>query len=292
MTGENAADRRVKAASADGTMSDVAQWRSFFSGYRTIVLCANSDAVDIDELAACYGEGTLFVFFNKVFKILSQPFAGESLLVARSSPAGANIVYRGEVETVVSLLRSPRFGGVLNVKAGEAERFSPAEAFGTVRAGHLDLSGELADFYPAGFVPTSGFALALWLVEHCAGGRVVLAGFTARRSEKWKLFHDHEWTFEQIVLRVLANAGKIERDGASSADPIAAIGRRFPDLSQAEIASVAAEVLGERLEGANIAIDRLYSLTRLQARFDGFLRRLKPRTRKAKLAQTKDAAAG
>ena len=272
-------------------MSDAALWGSFFARYRTIVLCANSDTVDIGELAARYGQGTLFVFFNKVFKILSQPFAGESLLVARSSPAGANIVYRGEVETVVSLLRSPRFSGVLNIKVGEAERFSPAEAFGEVRAGHLDLSGELEGFYPGGFVATSGFALTLWLVEHCPGSRIVLAGFTARRSEKWKLFHDHDWTFEQIVLRVLGKAGKIERDGPPSADPIAAIGRRFPDLSEVDITSVAAEVLAERLDGANLAIDRLYSLTRTQARLDGFLRRLKPQTRKAKLAAAKDGGA-
>ena len=269
-------------------MGQAAHWTGFFARYPTIVLCANSDAVDIDALAGRYGQGTLFVFFNKVFKILSQPFAGESLLVARSSPAGANIVYRGEVEAVVSLLRSPRFGGILNIKAGEAERFSPAEDFGEVRAGHLDLSNELEGFYPAGFVATSGFALALWLVEHCHTSRIVLAGFTARRSEKWKLFQDHDWTFEQIVLRVLANARKIERDGPPSADPIAAIGRRFPNLSQAEIASVAAEVVGERLEGANLAIDRLYSLTRMQGRLHNFLRGLKPKTRKARLAEAQE----
>ena len=40
---------------------------------------------------------------------------------------------------------------------------------------------------------------------------------------------------------------------------------------------------------ANVAIDRLFSLTRLPARIDGFLRRLKPKTRKAKLAEARAA---
>ena len=78
---------------------------AFFKGFARVVLVANSDAVDIAALSARYGDGTLFVFFNKVFKVLDAPFERPSLLIARSSQAGANIVYRGEVGTVLRLLR-------------------------------------------------------------------------------------------------------------------------------------------------------------------------------------------
>ena len=265
-----------------------ARWAAFFRGFGTIVLVANSDAVRIDALRSRYGEDTLFVFFNKVYKVLDRAFDGPSLLVARSGPAGANIVYRREVGDVVALLRSPRFHGICNIRAGESERFSaPAEFAIPEPVGQLDLAPGLKGFYPSTHLATSGFALALFLVEAAPAARVVLAGFTARRSQKWKLFADHDWTFEQIVLRLLIRAGRLESTGAVADDVFGAIARRFPQFTPGEVSTVAGEVLAERLEGANLAIDDLLKLTRPQRRFDALLRRLKPKTRKARLAETK-----
>ena len=58
------------------------------------------------------------------------------------------------------------------------------------------------------------------------------------------------------------------------------LARRFPEIGDAAIAATAIEVLGDRAESAGVAIDRLFSLTRLQGRVDRFLRSVKPRTRK------------
>ena len=253
----------MQANDAGGLPETRDGWATFFGGFARVVLVANSDAVDIVALSARYGDGTLFVFFNKVFKVLEAPFDRPSLLVARSSQAGANIVYRREVGTVLQLLRGPQFHGIANLKAGTAETFSPAESFENAPVGFLDLAPVFADFYPATHVPTSGFALAFWLAEACPALPIVLAGFTARRSARWKLFHDHEWTFEQMVNRLLVRTG----------------------VTAADVALVSSEVLSERLEGTNQAIDRLMSLTRLQGRLDAFLRGLKPKTRKQKLAE-------
>lgn len=259
-------------------------WAGFFGRFQRVVLVANSDAVDIAALSARYGEGTLFVFFNKVFKVLDSPFTRPSLLIARSSHAGANIVYRREVADVLRLLQGEQFEGIANLKAGERERFSPADAFEGARVGFLDLTPVLAGFYPATHVPTSGFALAFWLAEACPGLMIVLAGFTARRSTVWKLFHDHDWTFEQVVQRLMVRSGRLGVDGAGSAEPWDRIAARLQGVTPSDVALVSAEVLSERLEGTNIAIDRLMSLTRIQSRVDGLFRRLKPRTRKQKLA--------
>jgi hypothetical protein len=260
-------------------------WASFFGRYARVVLVANSDAVDMATLAARYGDGTLFVFFNKVFKVLDAPFGRPSLLVARSSHAGANILYRREVESVLRLLRGPQFVGIANLRAGDAEVFSPAQAFGDVPVGYLDLASTFADFYPETHLPTSGFALAFWLTEACPQLPVVLAGFTARRSARWKLFHDHEWTFERIVNRLLVRSGRLTMDGGEHAGAWDRIAGRIPGVTASDIALVSAEVLSERLEGTNRAIDRLMSLTRLHGRLDAFFRQIKPKTRKQKLAE-------
>lgn len=265
-------------------------WRGLFGAYDDIVLVANSDAVDIGDLTRRFGERTLFVFFNKVYKVLDQPFDRKSILVARSSEAGANIVYRREVDDVVRLLSPPGFLGILNLRVATAERFSGAEEFGDRSVGFLDLSRHFADFYSTRHVPSSGFALAVWLTEQRLSSRVHLAGFTAKRSTAWKVFHVHDWTTEQIVQRLLLRAGRLHAIPGGQLDvPLGRIARRFPEIDVSDVSLVAADVLSERLEQANVAIDRLFSLTRLQARFDGLLRSLKPKTRKAKLAAARAA---
>ncbi|MFD2239407.1 3-deoxy-manno-octulosonate cytidylyltransferase [Aureimonas populi] len=267
-------------------METVEEAVAFFERYETIVLVANSDVIDIGALRGAYSGDTLFVFFNKVYKVLSKPFEGEAVLVARSSPAGANIVYRREVDDVLRLLRGPRFQGVLNLKAGPQEVLSPAGEFGGVQVAHVDLAGTMEGFYPVTHVPTSGFALALLLSERCMGSRIVLAGFTARRSAKWKLFYDHDWTFEQIVLRLLFRSGRLEpAPGAARVEgALDAIARRLPGVTAEDVSLVAGDVLSERLESAHMGIDALMKVTRVQQRFDGWVRALKPRTRKEKRA--------
>ncbi|KQT59668.1 MULTISPECIES: hypothetical protein [unclassified Aureimonas] len=268
-------------------------WSAFFGAFDDIVLVANSDAVDIADLDRRFGEKTLFVFFNKVYKVLDQAFVRPSILVARSSEAGANIVYRREVEDVVRLLAEPGFRGILNLRVAPVERFSERREFGERAVGFLDLADHFADFYSARHVPSSGFALAVWLTEQGLSSRVHLAGFTAKRSTQWKVFHVHDWTTEQIVQRLLLRAGKLHAvGGGADALPLDRIARRFPGIDASDVSLVAADVLSERLEQANVAIDRLFSLTRFPARIDTLLRRLKPKTRKAKLAEARAAEAG
>ncbi|WP_062018381.1 hypothetical protein [Aureimonas sp. AU4] len=267
-------------------------WRAFFGRYRRIVLVANSDAVTPSMLEP--DDETLFVFFNKVYKVLIQPFGGHALLVARSSPAGANIVYRREVGDVTRLLRSDRFLGVCSIRVGGRERFSAPEEFEIAEpVSSLDLQPALADFYPTTHLATSGFALTVFLADLRLDARIQLAGFTARRSLRWKLFADHDWTFEQIVLRLLLRAGRVEALGPVPDATMTAIARRFPDVGgEQAVALAAAEVVAERLENANVAIEDLHRLTRPQRRLREALDRLKLKTRKAKLAARDGTSSG
>ncbi|MET0597452.1 MAG: 3-deoxy-manno-octulosonate cytidylyltransferase [Mesorhizobium sp.] len=266
-------------------LASTEEWRRFFSRFPAIVLVANSDEVDLPAVRASQPAGALYVFFNKVYKVLDQPCDGESLLVARSGTTGANIVYRREVDSVLAFFPGQGFKGILNLASGSWEKLSPASDFKGAPIGHLELTGSFADFYPEDHLPSSGFALAVWLCELGLSARIVLAGFTARRSDRWKVFHIHDWTYEQVIQRVLARSGRLALWDSAIVSNYAAVTRRFPDIGGADVSLAAAEVLSQRLEASNMEIDKLISATRFGRSVDRFFRRLKPKTRKQKLAE-------
>ena len=138
-------------------------WRVYFTAFPKVVLVANNDAADISGLRERHGEEALYVFFNKAYKVLSSPFEGRALLVARSSPAGANIVYRKEVSEVLACFAPGSLDGILNLICGGEERPSPPSDFGGPKVGWFHAEPVMAGFYPGTHLPTSGFALAVFL---------------------------------------------------------------------------------------------------------------------------------
>ncbi|NEJ02640.1 3-deoxy-manno-octulosonate cytidylyltransferase [Rhizobium ruizarguesonis] len=272
---------------ADGRLNFLTPkaWKSLLSRYSHIVLVANSEAVDFKRLRSDLPETALYVFFNKVYKVLDEPFAGHAVLIARSGVMGANIVHRREVVDVLRFFAGDDFLGVVNIRVSPEENFSDESGFKGARTRHLDLTQMLVDLYPVGKIATSGFAVALWLAELQLPGKILLAGFSAKRSEKWKVFDVHDWTFEQIFLRLFARMGTISMMGGVDASPYAAIARRFPQVPPIEIAVTAAEVLSERLHNANSQIDRLMSVTKSIRAIEGFFRRFKPKTRKQRFLE-------
>ena len=251
-------------------------WRSLFASYPAITLVANSDEVDIDAVRASLPVNTLFVFFNKVTKVLDRPFDGNALLAVRSGTGGPNIVHRGEVGKVASYFPSDGFLGIMCLRTAALEKVTPASAFGSVPTGHLDLADYFIDFYPSDHLPSTGFALAVWLCELDLGGKILLAGFSAKRSERWRIFDIHDWTFEQVVQRLLLRSGRLTIANAARPHSYAAIMKRFPDIPAANISLAAAEILSERLEGANAEIDKLISMTSVNRSVEKFIRGLKP----------------
>ena len=270
-------------------INDTVGWTEFFSRFSHIVLVANSEQAQLEAVRAALPDTALFVFFNKVYKVLDRQFDGNALLVARSGSVGANIVYRREVDDVVKYFPGDRFVGIANLRVDPGERFSRAEDFGGTATGHLDLASHFSDFYPTGRIPTSGFALAVWLAELRLGRPVMITGFSARRSASWKLFHQHDWTFEQVVLRLLIrNATIVSAEGVEF-NAYATIMRRFPEFENGEVVFTSVEVVSERLEGANHEIDKLFSYTKFSRAIHSFSRWLKPK-RKAKLVEKLKAA--
>lgn len=270
-------DAGFPAAGSAAGLNSAEEWRETLAGFSHIVLVANSDAVDIASLQAQFPSTTLFVFFNKVYKVLSRPFHGHSLLISRGQPRGANIVYRGEVGEVVKFFPKEFFLGIMNIRLGPEEKLNPAADFQGAPTGHLDLVGFCSDFYTEGKTPTSGFAMALWLSDLKLPGTIVLAGFSARRTQKWRVVSAHDWSFEQTFLRLFARLGKISIHGGVSVNPYVRLAERFTEVPPAEIALAAAEVLSERLGNADAEIDKLISLTNVIRSTDNFLRSIRPK---------------
>ncbi|WP_412178800.1 3-deoxy-manno-octulosonate cytidylyltransferase [Rhizobium sp. TRM96647] len=267
-------DLPLRAAAAGLAAAD--DWRALFARYSDIVLVANSTASDVAALRAQYPRDALFVFFNKVFKVLDQPFEGHAILVTRGQPRGAGIVYRGEVDEVLSFFDKAHFLGIMNIRLAEEEKPNTSADFHDAPTGHLDLRGHFDPLYTEGKVPTSGFAMALWLSELRLPGTITLAGFSARRSEKWRVVSVHDWSFEQVFLRLFARLGKIAIHGGAGTNAYARLAERFPEIPPSEIALAASEVLSERLSNTDGEVDKLISLTNFIRAADNFLRRLKP----------------
>lgn len=267
----------IPAAGSAAGLNSAEEWRGILAGFSHIVLVANSDAVDIASLQSQFPPTTLFVFFNKVYKVLNRPFHGHSLLISRGQPRGANIVYRGEVGEVVKFFPKEFFLGIMNIRLGPEEKLNPAADFQGAPTGHLDLVGFCSDFYTEGKTPTSGFAMALWLSDLKLPGTIVLAGFSARRTQKWRVVSAHDWSFEQTFLRLFARLGKISIHGGVSVNPYVRLAERFTEVPPAEIALAAAEVLSERLGNADAEIDKLISLTNVIRSTDNFLRSIRPK---------------
>lgn len=279
--------------SQDFRFSLLEEWRAFFSPYSHIVLIGNSEAAQPEQLRQTYPSTTLFVFFNKVYKVLDAGFDAPCLLISRSGTMGANIVHRREVADVLKFFQTDRFLGIVNVRVDGSETLSPASAFNGATVRHLDLRDILGQTYPSGKFATSGFALTLWLLGLGLPGKVVLAGFSAKRSDKWKVFDVHDWNFEQIYLAVRARRGDITMLGRYEATPIETLMKAMPDVAPVEILAEANEVLARRLDDANQQIDKLMSITKLERSVYNFFASLKPKTRKQRhLAKQADKKAG
>ena len=261
---------------------DAPAWNEYIAARSRIVLVANGGSTDVAALLR-EPPGTLFVFFNRAFKVLERPFPRRSVLCVGCTPGGPNLVYKREQGRVLALLSAERaegkpFEGVLQVRARSDDAYAPDEAFAPHPVARLDLAPTMAGAYPPGLKPTTGFALACWLASLGTEARIVLHGFDATRSDRWKLFRDHDWTFEQMALCALAAAGSIERTGASEWPMEAFLDRFVPGATLPPAAM--ARVLSDRLSGVEVTLDKVWSTLRPVRAVDEAWRALRPRSRR------------
>ncbi|GGD90025.1 3-deoxy-manno-octulosonate cytidylyltransferase [Aureimonas endophytica] len=286
--GSGAPVQSASAEAGDGGKRAIATLpgdaKGFFAGFSAIVLVANSRDAAAVLAAPEIGERPIFVFFNRVYRILDAPFHRDCLLISRSTPVGSALVYRNELTEVLSLLEGPNFHGVLNMRARDKEVFSKPEEFRGVPAGFLDLETWAQRMYPAGQRwPSSGFALAVWLAQQNLPMPIYLSGFSGVREAEWRVFDSHDWTWEQIVLNLMYKNDRLRLFRAGNYFdrwPSRALMADFPEITPEELSTTAMEVLSHRLGGTNRVLDHIYSSLKPQLAIRDFLRRIRPPSRK------------
>jgi len=264
------------------------EWRQFFDRFGAIVLVANSETQDPVSLRRRFPHDTLFIFFNKVYKVLDDTFGAPSLLVSRSGAMGANLVHRREVGDVLRFFPDANFLGILNIRTACEERFSPPSAFEGAMVYHADLQPLVSVGYPNSKIPTSGYALVVWLRDLQVRPGIHLSGFSGKRSDRWKVFDVHDWTFERAYFRLLAEQRLIslgETDQGLARFEL--LKTHFPELTNEQIQSALNEVFASRIDSALSHIDRLMSITKWQRKLDTLFRKARPRTRKQKFQDDK-----
>lgn len=237
------------------------EWSAFFSAFQTIVLVANSDDQRLSDILRDPPPKPLYVFFNKIDRVLDGPFPHDCILVTRCNTAGSEVVYRRRLPGMMRLMPAPFFKGVVNLRAASRERLNRPEEFDDIPAGFLDLTEFLESFYPVQHTASSGFALTAWLKHIAPDLDVRLTGFSGERGFKWKVFHIHDWAFEQTALRLMEKAGLVRNDIQREQDPYPAFFEHFPQLERTAARDEALLVLSEKLEKANKRIDKLISAT-------------------------------
>ncbi|MCV3764785.1 3-deoxy-manno-octulosonate cytidylyltransferase [Rhizobium sp. TRM95796] len=253
-----------------GLREDI-EWSAFFSNFQTIVLVANSDDQRLSEILRDPPPKPLYVFFNKIDRVLDTPFPHDCVLVTRCNTAGSEVVYRRRLPGMMRLMPAPFFKGVINLRAASRERLNRPEEFDEIPAGFLDLTEFMESFYPPQHTASSGFAMTAWLKHVAPDIDVRLTGFSGERGFKWKVFHIHDWTFEQTALRLMEKGGLIRNDVPREQDPYPAFFRHFPQLDRDDARSEMLLVLSEKLEKANKRIDKLISATApLRLFYDGW----------------------
>jgi len=242
-----------------------------FSPYSKIALIANSEALDIDVVERAFPSNTLFVFFTRCPRVLSRPFTRDAILCHRMKDAhtfneGEKHVGRARALFAPGALKSEI--GIIAHDVPEAGAPMPSAApveTASDRVGLLlDLDSMFSDFYTPGMTPTTGFAMAVWLLENVPQAEVTLCGFTGVRGPDFRMRIMHDWSLEQTVLRLFARQGRLctLSDSRTGNDALSRITERFPQYAETTVAKVAADVLSDRINALDRLVSMLWSVSR------------------------------
>lgn len=247
-------------------------------GYDAVALMGNSEGVDVDAIVADLPENTLFLFFTGCAKILRGPFRRDALLCHRVIRDGrAFLKSQGTFDNAHSFFPDTLKGEIAviadngepdDAPARTAARTSPLLPM------TLDFDHVLGRFYPVGSTPTTGFAVAMWLLASAPACQIWLCGFTGVAGAQFKLFAGHDWAFEQTALQLLARSGRLHRHGGETS-PVDGFVRRFPEFDRADVALVYSSVLAKQMASMDRRVTHLWTLTKIPRGMQGLYARFR-----------------
>lgn len=194
--------------------------------YDRIVLVANNP--DVDLPAGSGAVRTLHVFLNKVEPLRhTRQFDGDCLIITGKS-GQAVFAVESERIPVLERIAPGRCKAIAVLVSQPTDIARPRNWDGPWLQLHHDTPWP----YPPGPPKSTGF-IALNYLVHCAGQReVALAGFNGRGSTRRKLPARHDWVYEQLYIRLLAESGRItlEARKGGTRDQIELLRRAFPEM--------------------------------------------------------------
>jgi hypothetical protein len=245
-------------------ITDFPDLHRMLSAYETVVLVANSEQAQGSGFERRWPGRTLYIFFNDARRVLQPGFDHDAVLVLRSGKEGPSVIRRHRLDAVARQFAAGRLKAIVNLVVDTTEQATDLAEQGGRPIQLLDLTAYFAKRYTGGKIPSSGYALALWLSDQ-RQAPVVLCGFNALRSENWKVFDIHDWAFEQTSLRLAERSGRVAFEPNTHARPTAleALEAQHPNTNRTDLLAVHAETLAGRLEHTNLFVDRLWSVTRV-----------------------------
>ncbi|TPP10789.1 hypothetical protein [Rhizobium glycinendophyticum] len=257
-------------------------FKQILAGYDVIALVANNERIDVEQLATQMPERTLFVFFTGCEKILRRRFERDSALCHRLRNETTFLKGQKYFDMAHSLLPE-NLKATVGVIAGSGKAVvseKPRQRQTNLTPFLIDFDYEFPGFYPEDRMPSTGFALAMWLIEHCRDAKIALCGFTGVAGVKYSVYPAHDWTFEQTLLELMNLDGRLfraeDRHKPGSGGSFARIKARYPQFSDAQIGLVASQVLASRFTGMEWQMAKLWDRNgRWQRLAANGLRRLK-----------------
>ncbi|OXS99168.1 hypothetical protein B7H23_13295 [Notoacmeibacter marinus] len=210
--------------------------------FETAVIFANSTAADPAGYEAKPDTKRLHVFFGPVWKILGEPFTQNSLLCQPMRTHETLIQSAGNREAAQALFASGALIGTAAVRGGK-DHFGPLDGRpATIRPDGIDFvidgRATVHGWYTQGRPPSTGFMVALWLMENCPWMTVTLDGFTGVPDGANKMLNSHDWILEQSVLEIERRAGRLTRLPEPGTTTVQALQSRYPDMDVSKIAEV------------------------------------------------------
>lgn len=266
---------------SDATL-DYEGFLELLGSYDAIALIANSESLVIDSVMAALPQNTLYVFFTGCAKVLSKPFPKDSILCHRLVAEGTRFLKsRKHFESAYSFFPQGLKAevGILADKAKTDRGPLPAPRTSPITPLVIDFDYMFHGLYPAGRMPTTGFALALSLLDLRPETKVYLCGFTGVPGTEFNMYSEHDWTFEQTVLQLFAKKERIiqlqESDVAAAQNWLTGVSNRFPEFAHGEVAMMAAQVIGNRLTGTERRVAKLWDQTKWQRKIKAYFKRFR-----------------
>jgi len=233
---------------------------ALLADYDRVILVANNPDLALSP-AAVDAERTLHVFVNK-----AVPLAKVSQFDQDCA------VFSGMTQSIIFAVEGKQIPALQNIKPGRCK--AVGVLISRDYAGRPQLNNWDGNWielrkgpwaYPAPLNASTGFTILHFLV-HCAGQRpITLLGFTGRTSTKRKLSHRHDWVYEQLYIRLLAESGRIALHGSETdreSDKIELLRRAFPDMRDEQFSKVIDSYMTEELGSVKGAIHGVVKILR------------------------------